>query len=40
MTGDIEFYLPFPLSSGLKEVNKVILFSYPSQTFAAYENGN
>jgi hypothetical protein len=23
----------------LKEVNKVILFSYPSQTFAAYENG-
>jgi hypothetical protein len=23
----------------LKEENKVILFSYPSQTFAAYENG-
>jgi hypothetical protein len=31
--------LPFPLEVALKEVNKVILFSYPSQTFAAYENG-
>ena len=40
LSGDIEFYLPFPLEvAALKEVNKVILFSYPSQTFAAYENG-
>jgi hypothetical protein len=40
LTGDIEFYLPFPLEvAALKEVNKIILFSYPSQTFAAYENG-
>ncbi|MBC5841226.1 L,D-transpeptidase [Flavobacterium sp. F-380] len=40
LSGDIEFYLPFPLEvAALKEVNKIILFSYPSQTFAAYENG-
>lgn len=40
LSGDLEFYLPFPLEvAALKEVNKVILFSYPSQTFAAYENG-
>jgi lipoprotein-anchoring transpeptidase ErfK/SrfK len=40
ISGDIEFYLPFPLAVAmLKEVNKVILFSYPSQTFAAYKNG-
>ncbi|HJS00127.1 MAG TPA: L,D-transpeptidase [Flavobacterium sp.] len=40
LTGDIEFYLPFPLEvAALKEVNKIILFSYPSQTFAAYEKG-
>lgn len=39
-SGDIEFYLPFPHEVAmLKEVNKVILFSYPSQTFAAYKNG-
>jgi hypothetical protein len=38
LSGDLEFYLPFPLEvAALKEVNKVIL--YPSQTFAAYENG-
>jgi lipoprotein-anchoring transpeptidase ErfK/SrfK len=40
LSGDLEFYLPFPLEvEALKEVNKIILFSYPSQTFAAYENG-
>lgn len=40
LSGDIEFYLPFPLKvAALKDVNKIILFSYPSQTFAAYENG-
>lgn len=39
-TGDIAYYLPFPLKvSALKEVDKIIYFSYPSQTFAAYENG-
>lgn len=39
-TGDKIFYLPFPLEvSYLKEVSKILIFSYPSQTFAAYENG-
>jgi hypothetical protein len=38
--GDIEFYLPFPLMlPELNEINKVILFSYSTQSFAAYENG-
>lgn len=40
LSGDLEFYLPFPVKvAALKDVNKVIFFSYPSQTFAAYENG-
>ena len=40
MTGDIEFYLPFPMNvSYLKDVDKIIYFSYPTQTFATYENG-
>ena len=40
LSGDLEFYLPFPLEvEALNEVDKIILFSYPSQTFAAYENG-
>jgi hypothetical protein len=40
MSGDIEFYLPFPLTvSYLKDVKKIIFFSYPTQTFAAYEKG-
>ena len=41
LTGDVEFYLPFPVEVPyLKNVNKIIFFSYPTQTFAAYENGN
>lgn len=40
MTGDLEYYLPFPLTvSYLKDIDKIIYFSYPSQTFATYENG-
>jgi len=40
LTGDLEFYLPFPLEVPyLKDINKIIFFSYPTQTFAAYENG-
>lgn len=40
MTGDMEYYLPFPLTvSCLKNIDKIIYFSYPSQTFATYENG-
>ncbi|MEP7237207.1 MAG: L,D-transpeptidase [Ferruginibacter sp.] len=40
MSGDIAYYLPFPLSVPyLADVNKIIFFSYPTQTFATYENG-
>jgi len=40
MSGDIEFYLPFPYHvSSLEAIDKIIYFSYPTQTFAAYENG-
>ena len=39
-TADISFFLPFPLSVPLiNEVDKIIIFSYPTQSFAAYENG-
>lgn len=39
-TGDLVYYLPFPIEvSALREVSKIIIFSYPTQTFAAYENG-
>ena len=40
MSGDIAYYLPFPLSVPyLSDINKIIFFSYPTQTFATYENG-
>jgi hypothetical protein len=40
MSGDIAFYLPFPVQVPyLEDVDKIIFFSYPTQTFAAYENG-
>lgn len=40
MTGDIAYYLPFPLNVPyLADINKIVFFSYPTQTFAAYENG-
>jgi len=40
MTGDIVFYLPFPVEVPyLADVDKILFFSYPTQTFAAYENG-
>lgn len=39
-SGDLVYYMPFPLHvSALEEVSKIVLFSYPAQTFAAYENG-
>lgn len=39
-TGNLVYYLPFPTHvAALEEVSKVILFSYPAQAFAAYENG-
>jgi lipoprotein-anchoring transpeptidase ErfK/SrfK len=40
MTGDIAFYLPFPVEVPyLVDVDKILFFSYPTQTFAVYENG-
>ena len=37
---DPENYFPFPHNAAfLKEVKKIIFFSYPTQAFAAYENG-
>ena len=40
MDGDLAYYLPFPLNVlYLKDIDKIIYFSYPSQTFATYENG-
>lgn len=39
-SGDLVYYLPFPLHvDALQEVSKILIFSYPTQTFAAYENG-
>lgn len=39
-SGDRAFYLPFPLqSAALKEIEKIILFSYSTQSFAAYAWG-
>ncbi|MDR7370917.1 L,D-transpeptidase [Flavobacterium aquidurense] len=40
LNGDLPYYLPFPIHvSSLEEVAKVLIFSYPTQTFAAYEYG-
>lgn len=37
---ELKDYLPFPFYiDQLKDVNKIILFSYPAEVFAAYENG-
>lgn len=39
-SGEMASYLPFPSEvSCLKAIRKIIYFSYPTQTFAAYENG-
>ncbi|WP_432671182.1 L,D-transpeptidase [Flavobacterium sp. SM2513] len=39
-SGDVAYYLSFPLQvPELQEVDKIIFFSYPSQTFATYEKG-
>ncbi|WP_026976859.1 L,D-transpeptidase [Flavobacterium tegetincola] len=39
-SGDIAYYMPFPLEvKALQSVDKIIFFSYPSQTFATYEKG-
>lgn len=37
---ELAHYLPFPLEVDyLKDIHKIIYFSYPTQAFAAYENG-
>ncbi len=39
-SGDLVYYLPFPLHvNALEGISKIIIFSYPTQTFAAYKNG-
>lgn len=39
-SADIAFYLPFPLEvKAADSIDKILLFSYPAQAFAAYENG-
>lgn len=41
LTGDIAYYMPFPFEvSALKDVRKIIFFSYATQTFATYEYGD
>ena len=40
LSGDIVCYLPFPLEvSYLKDIDKIVFFSYATQTFGAYECG-
>lgn len=40
LSKEIETYLPFPLQVDfLRDVDKIVYFSYPAQAFAAYENG-
>ena len=41
LTGDLAYYLPFPLEvASLSDVSKIIFFSYATQTFATYEYGD
>ncbi|MBK9530989.1 MAG: L,D-transpeptidase [Chitinophagaceae bacterium] len=40
LDGDIAYYMHFPFQVNyLDAVQKIIFFSYPTQTFATYENG-
>jgi hypothetical protein len=40
LSGDMNSYLSFPLKvPSLKEIHKIVFFSYATQTFAAYKNG-
>ncbi len=39
-SGDKVYFLPFPIEVDyLKDISKIVIFSYPTQSFAAYENG-
>jgi lipoprotein-anchoring transpeptidase ErfK/SrfK len=41
LKGDLAYYLPFPPEvPSLKDVSKIIFFSYVTQTFATYEYGD
>jgi hypothetical protein len=41
LDGQVRQYVPFPQTAPyLKDVRKIVFFSYPSQTFAAYEYGH
>jgi hypothetical protein len=40
VSGDLVYYLPFPLQvPALSDIDKIVFFSYATQTFAAYEYG-
>lgn len=40
LTGDVNQYTPYPQTLPfLKDIKKMVFFSYPTQYFAAYENG-
>ena len=40
LSGDVASYLHFPNDvKALREIDKIVFFSYPTQTFGAYENG-
>lgn len=40
VNGDMAYYMPFPLAVPiLNEIDKIVFFSYATQTFAAYEYG-
>lgn len=40
VSGDMAYYMPFPLEVPiLNDIDKIVFFSYTTQTFAAYEYG-
>ena len=40
-SGDLVYYMPFPLQvPSLEDIGKIIFFSYPAQSFGAYEYGH
>jgi len=40
-TAAVQFYMPFPAEAPyLKDISKIIFFSYPAQAFSAYEYGH
>lgn len=40
-SADRAYFMPFPLSvSSTRDIDKIIFFSYPTQSFGAYQNGD